>query len=67
MAAAPVVERLDEIEDRLSCLCPGCEATRVDALGLEGGEEALGDRVDAPMFVKAIRSFRAPGLDCEGF
>jgi hypothetical protein len=43
VTTVPVVEDLDEIEDRLSCLSPGREATRVDALGFEGGEEALGD------------------------
>ena len=59
MAASPVVEDFDEFEDRLSCLRPGREATRVDALGLQGGEEALGDGVDAPMFVKPLSSTSA--------
>ena len=45
MEAAAIVESFDVIEDRETCLFSGPEAEVVQALGLEGVEEALRDRV----------------------
>ena len=45
MEPAPVVEDLDELEDRRPGGSPGREGGAVHELSLEGGEEALGDGV----------------------
>src|SRR5688500_8209655 len=45
MAALAVVEDLDVLEDSGSGLLPGGPGLAVQQLGLEGGEEALSDRV----------------------
>src|SRR4051794_40310205 len=45
MAALAIVEGLDVLEDRGPGLLPGGPALAVEQLGLEGGEEALGDGV----------------------
>src|SRR5215212_721413 len=45
MAALAVVEGLDVLEDGRLCLLPGGPGLTVEQLGLEGGEEALGDGV----------------------
>ena len=53
MAALAVVEDLDVLEDGGPGLLPGGPGLAVQQLGLEGGEEALGDGVDAPMVCQA--------------
>src|SRR5688500_13056562 len=45
MAALAVVEDLDVLEDSGSGLLPGGPGLAVQQLGVEGGEEALSDRV----------------------
>src|SRR5215204_7605715 len=45
MAALAVVEGLDVLEDGRLCLLPGGPGLAVEQLGLEGGEEALGDGI----------------------
>ena len=47
--SAGVVERLDEVEDGHAGLGVGPPAGAIDQLALEGGEEGLGEGVDAPM------------------
>jgi hypothetical protein len=45
VAAARVVPALDEFEDGQAGLDPGLEAAAVEEFALEGGEEALAERV----------------------
>ena len=45
MAAAPVVEAFDEVEEGGAGLVVGGEAGAVEEFAFEGGEERLGDRV----------------------
>ncbi len=68
MAPLRVVEALDVIGDAGRGGGAGGEELEVDELSLDGREEALGDRVDAPMAsVKGPqggdRSFSAPSLN----
>jgi hypothetical protein len=49
VAAPRVVEAFDEVEDLEPGLVAGLEGASVYELRLEGGEEALGERVEAPM------------------
>jgi hypothetical protein len=52
--AAAVVEHLDKFEDLpAQHVFPG-PGVAVDQFFLQGREEALGDAVDAPMFVKSL-------------
>ena len=55
MSTLAVVEHLDEFEDCLPRLFPRREATLVDELGLQGGEEALRDGIDAPMLLCSVK------------
>jgi hypothetical protein len=69
VATVGVVEALDEVEDGQPSLAVRSEALPVEQLARERGEEALTQRVDAPIAVKLARSWlreaserpRAPG------
>src|SRR5215813_3522662 len=47
-----VVPPLDKVEDRDPRLGRGGEASTIEELALEGGEEALAEGIDAPIHVK---------------
>src|SRR6266571_9042493 len=53
VAALGVVVGLDEVEDRAPSLVSSRKDLPVEQLTLEGGEEALGHRVDAPIDCQA--------------
>ncbi len=54
MPLVRVVPALDEVEDGHPGLGLGREAAAVEQLAFEGGEEALTERVDAPIDVKRL-------------
>ncbi len=63
--ASPVVEALDEVEQCGAGLVVGGEAGSVEEFTFEGGEERLGDRVDAPIDVKRpVSIVRASRRQC---
>ena len=49
MPSDVIVEDLDVLDDRIFCVLPCQPGPTIDQLVLEGSEEALRDRVDAPM------------------
>lgn len=62
MPALRVVPRLDVAEDRAAGLVARVPIMLHQQLELERREEALRDRVDAPMFVKSVRSLSRRGV-----
>jgi hypothetical protein len=52
MATTGVVEAIDVLEDGGFCLTPRRPALPPDEFGLQGFEEGLDGRIEAPIFVK---------------
>ena len=52
MFAFRVIEHFDVVEDVLSGLLAGYVCATLDAFTFEQVEEALGNRIEAPIFVK---------------
>ena len=49
MPSGGVVPAFYEVEDGGACLCAGVVGVAVEEFGLQGGEERLGDGIDAPI------------------
>ena len=55
MAAGPIVEAFDELEDGDAGLAMRSEAATIDELALEGGEETLAHRIVVGVADRACR------------
>ena len=49
MPSGGVVPAFYEVEDGGACFCSGVVGVAVEEFGFQGGEERLGDGIDAPI------------------